>query len=90
MLSGGELPALIVTDAIARLLPGVLHDSESALLDSFQHGLLDCAYYTRPAEFRGMTVPETLLSGDHKKISDWRQQNAIERTKTRRPDLLSK
>lgn len=89
VLSGGELPTLIVADAIARLIPGVLHDCESALLDSFQDGKLDCAHYTRPAEFRGMTVPEALLSGNHKKIAEWRQQNAIERTKSRRPDLLS-
>ncbi|NTV45926.1 MAG: tRNA (guanosine(37)-N1)-methyltransferase TrmD [Chlorobiales bacterium] len=89
VLSGGELPTLIVADAIARLIPGVLHDSESALLDSFQDGKLDCVHYTRPAEFRGMTVPEALLSGNHKKIAEWRQQNAIERTKSRRPDLLS-
>ncbi|NTV45846.1 MAG: tRNA (guanosine(37)-N1)-methyltransferase TrmD [Chlorobiales bacterium] len=89
VLSGGEMPALIVTDALVRLIPGVLHDSESALLDSFQDGKLDCVHYTRPAEFRGMTVPEPLLSGNHKKIAEWREQNAIERTKARRPDLLS-
>lgn len=89
VLSGGELPALIVTDALVRLIPGVLHDPESALLDSFQYGKLDCVHYTRPAEFRGMTVPDVLLSGNHKKIAEWREQNAIERTKARRPDLLS-
>ncbi|MFN3394889.1 MAG: tRNA (guanosine(37)-N1)-methyltransferase TrmD, partial [Candidatus Thermochlorobacter sp.] len=75
--------------AIVRLLPNVLGDAESALLDSFQDGKLDCAHYTRPAEFRGMKVPEVLLSGNHKEIAKWREQNAVERTRQRRPDLLS-
>lgn len=89
VLSGGELPALMLMDAIVRLLPNVLGDAESALLDSFQDGKLDCAHYTRPAEFRGMKVPEVLLSGNHKEIAKWREQNALERTRQRRPDLLS-
>ncbi|MCS6988823.1 MAG: tRNA (guanosine(37)-N1)-methyltransferase TrmD [Chloroherpetonaceae bacterium] len=88
VLSGGELPALVLIDAVARLIPGAINDSESALLDSFQTGLLDCAHYTRPAEFRGMKVPDILLSGHHAKIREWQLQNAIERTQKRRPDLL--
>jgi tRNA (guanine37-N1)-methyltransferase len=88
VLSGGELPALMLADAVVRLIPGVLGDGESALTDSFQAGMLDCAWYTRPAEFRGMTVPDVLLSGHHEKIELWRQENARERTLQRRPDLL--
>jgi len=88
VLSGGELAALVFIDAVVRLMPNVLGDSESALLDSFQDGKLDSAHYTRPAEFRGMKVPDVLLSGNHKKIAEWREQNATERTKQRRPDLL--
>ncbi|UZJ38634.1 MULTISPECIES: tRNA (guanosine(37)-N1)-methyltransferase TrmD [unclassified Prosthecochloris] len=88
VLSGGEIPALLLMDAVARLIPGVLGDSESALTDSFQTGMLDCEYYTRPAEFRGMRVPEVLLSGHHKKIEEWRSENALKRTQKRRPDLL--
>ncbi len=88
VLSGGEIPALMLVDAVVRLVPGVLGDSESALTDSFQTGLLDCEYYTRPAEFRGMGVPEVLLSGHHKKIEQWRRENAYRRTQQRRPDLL--
>ncbi|NTW51390.1 MAG: tRNA (guanosine(37)-N1)-methyltransferase TrmD [Chlorobiaceae bacterium] len=90
VLSGGEIPALMLSDAIVRLIPGVLGDGESALTDSFQTEMLDCAWYTRPAEFRGMTVPDVLLSGHHEKIELWRQQNARERTLQRRPDLLDK
>ncbi len=90
VLSGGEIPALLLMDAVVRLIPGVLGDSESALTDSFQTGMLDCEYYTRPAEFRGMHVPEVLLSGHHKKIEEWRKSNALERTLKRRPDLLDK
>jgi tRNA (guanine37-N1)-methyltransferase len=89
VVSGGEIPALILMDAVVRVIPGVLGDSESALTDSFQTGLLDCAYYTRPAEFRGMKVPEVLMSGHHSKIEEWRSANAFERTRTRRPDLVS-
>lgn len=87
VLSGGELPALVITDAVVRLLPGVLGDAESALTDSFQEDLLEAPVYTRPAEFRGLEVPEILLSGDHKKIEAWRSKQAIERTRQRRPDL---
>lgn len=89
VLSGGELPALLLIDAVIRLIPNAMNDSESALLDSFQTGLLDCVHYTRPAEFRGMKVPEILLSGHHAKIREWQTQNALERTKLRRPDLLN-
>lgn len=88
VVSGGEIPALFMMDALARLIPGVLGDSESALSDSFQEGLLDCVYYTRPAEFRGMKVPDVLLSGHHRNIEKWRQENAVERTMERRPDLI--
>ncbi len=87
VLSGGELPALVLTDAIVRLLPGVLGDAESALEDSFQEGLLEAPYYTRPADYRGMKVPEILLGGNHKEINKWRHQEAIKKTKERRPDL---
>lgn len=88
VVSGGEIPSLFLIDSLVRLIPGVLGDSESALSDSFQEGMLDCAYYTRPAEFRGMNVPEVLLSGHHRKIEQWRHENALEKTKERRPDLL--
>ena len=88
VLTGGELPALVLTDAVVRLLPGVIGDSESSLSDSFQTGLLDPAHYTKPAEYRGMAVPETLLSGNHKKIAEWRESEALERTRQRRPGML--
>ncbi len=88
VLSGGELPALVLIDAVVRLLPGALGDAESALTDSFQAGLLDPPHYTRPAEFRGMKVPEILLSGDHKAIEQWRLEQALRKTAERRPDLL--
>lgn len=87
VLSGGELPALVLIDAIARLLPGVLGDAQSALDDSFQDGLLDAPVYTRPAVYRGMAVPEALLSGDHNRVRDWREAQRLERTRQRRPDL---
>ncbi len=90
VLSGGELPALVLIDAVVRLLPGVLGDSSSAMTDSFQDGLLDAPSYTRPAEFRGMRVPDVLLSGDHEAIIEWREQQRIEKTKKRRPDLFEK
>ncbi len=80
VLTGGELPALMVADAIVRLLPGVLHDSTSALEDSFQEGTVDCPHYTRPREFRGMTVPDVLLGGNHAEIQRWREEQAHERT----------
>ncbi len=88
VLTGGELPTLVVLDAIVRLLPGAMSDAESALSDSFQNGLLDAPHYTRPAEFRGVGVPETLLSGDHKRISAWREEMAVQKTRQRRPDLF--
>src|SRR5438067_4939050 len=88
VLSGGELAAAVLTDAIGRLIPGVLNDETSALTDSFQDNLLAPPVYTRPVEFKGWKVPEILLSGDQKKIEEWRYQQALERTKQRRPDLL--
>ncbi|MFI5152047.1 MAG: tRNA (guanosine(37)-N1)-methyltransferase TrmD [Chitinophagales bacterium] len=87
VLSGGELPAAILVDAIGRLIPGVLNDETSALFDSFQDNLLAPPVYTRPAEFRGWNVPEILLSGDAKKIEDWRNEQAQNRTSLKRPDL---
>ncbi len=89
VLSGGELPAAMLTDALARLLPGVLGDETSALTDSFQDGLLAPPVYTRPAEFRGMKVPDVLLSGHHEAIENWRHEQALKRTRRRRPDLLN-
>ena len=87
VLSGGELAAAVVIDAIGRLIPGVLNDETSALLDSFQDNLLAPPVYTRPAEFRGWKVPDILLSGDPRKIEEWRNEQSIERTKDRRPDM---
>ncbi|GAB3330861.1 tRNA (guanosine(37)-N1)-methyltransferase TrmD [Larkinella ripae] len=89
VLSGGELPAAVISDAIIRLLPGVLNDETSALTDSFQDDLLAPPVYTRPAEFEGHAVPEILLSGHEAKINEWRFEKALERTRQRRPDLLS-
>lgn len=89
VLTGGELPALVLVDAIVRLLPGVLNDPESALEDSFQSGLLEPPIYTRPADFRGYKVPEVLLSGDHEAIRRWRYEQALHKTLERRPDLLA-
>jgi len=89
VLSGGELPAMVVMDALIRHLPGALGHSESAVQDSFVEGLLDCPHYTRPEEFEGREVPEVLLSGDHQKIAEWRHKQALQRTKKRRPDILS-
>jgi tRNA (guanine37-N1)-methyltransferase len=90
VLSGGELPAAMVVDAIGRLIPGVLNDETSALFDSFQDNLLAPPVYTRPANFNGMEVPEILLQGDPKKVEDWRYEQALKRTAERRPDLLNK
>ena len=87
VLSGGELPAAILTDAIGRLLPGVLNDETSALFDSFQDNLLAPPVYTRPEDFRGWKVPDILLSGDHKKIDEWRHEQSLKRTAQKRPDL---
>lgn len=89
VMSGGELPALVLIDAVVRLLPGVLGDASSALTDSFQDGLLDAPVYTRPAEFRGRSVPEVLRSGDHARVEAWRDEKRLEKTRERRPDLLS-
>ncbi len=88
VLSGGELPAAVLVDAIIRLIPGVLNDETSALSDSFQGELLDAPVYTRPADWRGHKVPDVLLSGHEAKINEWRHEQALIRTQTRRPDLL--
>jgi tRNA (guanine37-N1)-methyltransferase len=88
VLSGGELAAAVVSDAIIRLIPGVLSDETSALTDSFQDNLLAPPVYTRPADFEGIKVPEVLLSGHEKKIEEWRYEQSLERTRQRRPDLL--
>ena len=88
VLSGGEMPALIVIDAVARMLPGVLGDAESAQQDSFMDGLLDCPHYTRPEEINGLSVPEVLRGGDHSAIAQWRHKQALGITWLRRPDLL--
>jgi tRNA (guanine37-N1)-methyltransferase len=88
VLSGGELAAAVLVDAIGRLIPGVLNDETSALTDSFQDNLLSPPVYTRPVEFRGWKVPDILLSGNHKLIDEWRHEQAITRTKERRPDIL--
>lgn len=88
VLTGGELPALVIVEAVVRLIPGVLHDGESALTDSFQDDLLDAPWYTRPAVWRGMKVPEVLLSGNHEEIERWREEKRLERTRARRKDLL--
>lgn len=89
VLSGGELAAAVVADAVIRLLPGVLNDETSALTDSFQDGLVAPPVYTRPADYNGWKVPDVLLSGDHAKIEAWRHEQSIERTRKRRPDLLN-
>lgn len=88
VLSGGELPALVIVDAVSRLLPGVVGDEQSVAGDSFTRGLLDYPHYTRPAEFRGHRVPDVLVSGHHGEIRAWRRRQALERTAARRPDLL--
>jgi tRNA (guanine37-N1)-methyltransferase len=88
VVSGGELPAAVLCDAIVRLIPGVLNDETSALSDSFQYGLLSPPVYTRPYDFRGHTVPDILLSGDEKRITEWKLQKAIERTQQIRPDMM--
>jgi len=88
VLTGGELAAMVVVDAVSRLLPGVLGDAESLLSDSFMENSLDCPYYTRPPEYRGMTVPDELVSGDHEAVARWRSKVAEELTAEKRPDLL--
>ncbi len=89
VLSGGELPAMVLIDAIVRQLPGVLGDAASAVEDSFVSGLLDCPHYTRPEVYEGQGVPEALMSGDHKRIRRWRLKQSLARTRKRRPDLLA-
>lgn len=88
VLSGGEIAAAVITDAIGRLIPGVLNDETSALTDSFQDNLLAPPVYTRPEEFRGWKVPDILLSGNHKLIEEWRMEQSLQRTKARRPDIM--
>jgi tRNA (guanine37-N1)-methyltransferase len=88
VLSGGEIPAMVVVDSVVRLLPGAISDPRSAEEDSFTDKLLDYPHYTRPAEFRGLRVPDVLLSGDHAAIRKWREQRALEDTRLRRPELL--
>ena len=90
VLTGGELPALCIIDAVIRLLPGVLGKDESSLEESFYEGLLEYPHYTRPYDFRGMKVPDVLTSGNHKKIAEWRKEQAILRTQQKRPDLFEK
>jgi tRNA (guanine37-N1)-methyltransferase len=89
VLSGGEIPAMVVIDALSRLAPGALGNAASATDDSFASGLLEHPQYTRPEEFRGLRVPEILLSGDHAAIAEWRRREALRRTLERRPDLLA-
>ncbi|OFW43100.1 MAG: tRNA (guanosine(37)-N1)-methyltransferase TrmD [Acidobacteria bacterium RIFCSPLOWO2_12_FULL_67_14b] len=89
VLSGGEVPALVVVETVARLVPGVVGDDQSVAADSFTRGLLDYPHYTRPAEFEGRRVPDVLLSGHHEEIRKWRRDAALERTVARRPDLLA-
>lgn len=90
VLTGGELGAMVIIDSVVRLIPGVLGNNESPIQDSFSNGLLEHPHYTRPANFRGMKVPEVLLSGNHEKIAKWRLEQSIKRTKERRPDLIEK
>lgn len=90
VLSGGEIPTLLIIDAVVRLIPGVLGDPDSARTDSFSDNLLDSPYYTRPEDFRGLKVPEVLLSGNHQQIARWRLEQRIQRTRERRPDLYQK
>lgn len=89
VLSGGELPVMVLMDAIIRQLPGALGDSDSAIEDSFVDGLLDCPHYTRPEEYKGVKVPEVLMSGNHAKIKQWRLKMSLQRTRDQRPDLLA-
>ncbi len=90
ILTGGEIPAMVVLDSIVRLIPGALGCQDSAVNESFSTGLLDYPQYTRPAEYRGIAVPDVLLSGDHAKIEKWRQTQALEKTKRARPELIDK
>jgi tRNA (guanine37-N1)-methyltransferase len=88
IMTGGELGAMVIIDAVTRLLPGVLGDFTSAETDTFYHGLLESGHYTRPRDFRGYSVPEVLLSGDHEAIRAWRRRDSLRKTLQRRPDLL--
>jgi tRNA (guanine37-N1)-methyltransferase len=88
VLTGGELPAMVIIDGVARLLPGVLGDENSCKDESFSGDLLECPHYTRPADYNGMKVPDVLLSGDHEKIKEWRKKEAVKTTRKKRPDLL--
>jgi len=90
VLTGGEIPAVVVIDSVTRLLPGVLGDEEAARKDSFHAGTFDYPHYTRPADFRGWKVPDVLLSGDHRQIAAWRQEEAMKRTSRQRPDLIAR
>lgn len=90
VVSGGELPAMMLMDAVLRLIPGVLGDIQSAEQDSFSDGILDCPHYTKPVEFQGMTVPDVLRSGNHGLIAEWRLKQSLRRTLERRPDLIEK
>jgi tRNA (guanine37-N1)-methyltransferase len=87
ILTGGELPAMCLVDSLVRLVPGVVGNKDSIQHESFQEGLLECPHYTRPRDFRGLSVPEVLLSGDHKKVAEWRKKQSLARTKEKRPDL---
>ncbi|MGR3317642.1 MAG: tRNA (guanosine(37)-N1)-methyltransferase TrmD [Candidatus Anammoxibacter sp.] len=88
ILSGGELPAMVVIDSVVRLVPNVLGSKDSTLIESFENGLLEHPHYTRPRKFRNMQVPDTLVSGNHKKIKDWQHDQSVKRTRERRPDIL--
>ncbi len=90
VLTGGEIPAMVLMDAVARLIPGVVGDPTSVQYESFSGGLLDYPQFTRPAVWRGMKVPDVLLSGHHGKINRWREEEALKRTRARRPDLINK
>lgn len=90
ILTGGELPAMVLIDTIARLVPGVVGDCDSIVEETFSEGILEYPQYTRPAVYRGLKVPEVLLSGDHKRIEKWRQSQALKKTRSRRPDLMKK
>jgi len=90
VLTGGELPAMVLVDSVVRLVPGVLGDKNSLNFESFEGNLLEYAQYTRPADYKGLKVPEVLVCGDHAKIEHWRRQQALSRTKARRPDLLKR
>ena len=90
VLTGGELPAMVVIDSVSRLVPGVLNNEESAQTESFSDGLLEYPQYTRPAEYKGLKVPDVLLSGHHGKIEEWRPKKSLERTQQFRPDMYEK